>query len=392
MSEIQSTALGPASPVADDPPRQDAQDISIAFVIDRFDRRTAGTEGQLFQLVHALCQRGADCRLLVLQPSDYLRENGFPCPWQVVGHDKISDPRSWFAMWRAGVRLRRQGVRLAHVYFNDASVLAPPTFSLAGIRTLISRRDMGFWYTPKYVRALRITRRWVAACIANSRAVGEETSRVERIPQRAVRVIYNGMTPAEPSGQPIPALDQLRGSGAVVAMLVANVRPIKRMEDLVDAIGRLRDTHPMLHAVIIGGGDAGALMQRAQALGVAERVHFPGPSDDVANCLTYADIGVLCSESEGFSNAIVEYMRAGLPTICTATGGNPEAVEDEASGLLYPVGDIARLAAGLARLTENTALGNALGNNARQSAEQRFSVDRMVQDHLKLYREMLQGL
>ncbi|MCK8516784.1 glycosyltransferase [Methylonatrum kenyense] len=368
---------------------RDASDLSLAFVIDRFSQRGAGTEGQLLRLVNELLNRGVDCRLVALQPTDYLLQQGFPCPWQIVGRDRIADPRTWYALWRCARDLQRRGVRLAHVFFNDASVLAPPAFSVTGMPTLISRRDMGFWYTPSYLRCLRLTRRWIAGCVANSYAVRRYTSEMERIPPEAISVIYNGVEADQSRVEAVPALDALRAEGRVIAVLVANLRPIKRVQDLVEALGFLRASHPALAVAVIGAGDSAGLQARAADLDVADRLVFLGSRDDVGNCLRYADIGVLCSESEGFSNAIVDYMLRDLPVICTDTGGNPEAVENGVTGLLYPVGDVGGLAAALARLADDKALRGRLGENAGKVARTRFAVDRMVAEHIALYRSIL---
>ena len=363
----------------------------VVFLIDHFRNPLAGTEGQLLQLVKGLTARGVGCHLVVLRSSEFLEQGGFPCPFTVVGHTRIGSPKTWLALWRLGRQMRADGYRLAHTFFNDVSLLVPPTFAASGIRTLISRRDMGFWYTPLYLRLLRMTRRWISGCIANSQAVADVTMRMERIPRDSMHVIYNGLAPSDSDGGDVSRLVDLKSKGYLLIVLVANVRPIKRIEDLIEALGRLKDSDPMLASVIIGGGDASALREKAAKLGMSDRVVFLGARDDVPNCLRYADIGVLCSESEGFSNAIVEYMRAGVPTVCTNVGGNREAIEDGVTGLLYPVGDANELASHLALLAGNAELCDELGAAARRSAEVRFSVDRMVDDHLALYRAKLQG-
>jgi len=359
--------------------------VRVAFVIDRYLGRGAGTEGQLRELACQLRERGVLCRLLVLQSSEYLENAGFPAPWQAVGRDRLADPRTWWQVWREGRRLRRDGFRVAHVFFNDASILCPPMFALAGLRTVISRRDMGFWYTTGYIRALRVTRRWVRACVANSTAVADVTCRTEGIPRKAVRVIYNGMSMTPLASDPVPDLKAFCTPGSVTVMVVANIRPIKRIGDLIEAAGRLREEHPCLRFVVVGGGDSHPLQRLARELGIADRVLFLGSRDDVASCLAYADIGALCSESEGFSNAVMEYMRAGLPTVCTNAGGNPEAIEHGVCGLLYPVGDVDALTAHIGTLARDSNLRRRLGAAAALQAFERFSIERMVSDHVALY-------
>ncbi|MCH8505577.1 MAG: glycosyltransferase [Ectothiorhodospiraceae bacterium] len=365
--------------------------MKILFLIDHLKNPHAGTEGQLYKLVHALTERGVQCHLAVLKPSVYLRSGAFPCPWSSLDASSLASPTTWRRMHALGRSLSAQGFRLAHTFFNDVSVIAPPMLALSGMRTVISRRDMGFWYSRKYTTLLRTTRRWVSACVTNSDAVAEITAQRERIPPNRMQVIYNGLEmPGEDHvTSPVPELEHLRTEGRVLAGLVANIRPIKRMEDLIDAVALARDSAPMLDAVIIGDGDSSALKERARNHGVAERVHFLGPRNDVPACLHALDIGVLCSESEGFSNALVEYMAAGLPSVCTDTGGNPEAIDDARTGFLYPGGDVEALSRHLVALATDAAGREATGQRARQEAQRRFSVDAMVNAHSALYQRLL---
>ena len=361
----------------------------VLFLIDHLENPHAGTEGQLHLLVSGLMGRGIECHLLVLKKSAYLESGQFPCPWSVLGQTRLSALASWRAMHRFGKEMAQRGFRIAHTFFNDSSVLAPPTFALAGIKTVISRRDMGYWYDRRYRSLLRLTGRWVAACSVNSVAVRDVTIAAEHIPSDRIHVIYNGLPPVADLQPDLPILSDLRARGRILAGVVANIRPIKRIEDFLDALGALRYEVPMLDAVIIGGGDPNALSARAQALGVGDRVHFLGQRNDVSACLRQMDIGVLCSESEGFSNAVIEYMQAGLPTVCTRTGGNPAAITHGHTGFLYGVADVPALAEHLACLARDPALQSTLGRAAQADADQRFSVESMVSAHCALYRSVL---
>ncbi|MDX1589791.1 MAG: glycosyltransferase [Oleiphilaceae bacterium] len=360
----------------------------ILFVIDHFRDPHAGTEGQLFHLVQGLDRRRFDPLLLVFSDSEYLQSGGFPCPYQVLGHRKLSSPATWKALWRKAARLKAEGYALAHVFFNDASVLCPPVFRLRGIRTLISRRDMGYWYTPGYRLLLRLTGRFVTGVIANSQAVKDVTAQQEKLPPERIHVIYNGYDHGDipPGVSALPVT--IREPDAVLVGLVANIRPIKRIGDAVEAIIRLRENQPPVHLVVIGSGDTRALQDQASQGGVADRVHFLGQRQDVKNCLRGMHIGLLCSESEGFSNALIEYMQAGLAVVCTRAGGNPEAIEPGRHGLLYPVGDWQSLAHCLSSLANDAQLRQRLGQNALASARERFTMEAMVAAHETLYRQL----
>lgn len=363
--------------------------VPILFVIDYFRDPNAGTEGQLKQLISHLDRDRFAPRLLVFKHSDYLGQEGFPCPVSVLGASSLSSPGMWWALFRFAREQFRQGVRLAHVYFNDASVIGPPIFAMTGIKTIISRRDMGYWYTPMYRTLLKITGRFVTRVIVNSCAMGEVTANVENIPRDRISVIHNGYKPQEVGGDVIAVLEAIRGKGALIAGLVANIRPIKRMQDAIIAVALLRDRGVAMQLVIIGAGDSAELVALAKQRGVEDCVHFLGAREDVQQCLQYFDVALLCSESEGFSNAIVEYQFAGLPVICTNTGGNPEAIINGRTGFLFEVGDVPALADLLHRLISDKGLRRTMGREAVESAAERFSVARMVSEHERIYGELL---
>ena len=113
----------------------------VLFVIDYFRDPHAGTEGQLFRLVQGLDRTKFEPHLLVFEESPWLKDNGFPCDWSVLGHRSLRSPVTWAALFGKARGFRKQGFRLAHVFFNDPSVICPPVFRLCGIKTLLSRRD-----------------------------------------------------------------------------------------------------------------------------------------------------------------------------------------------------------------------------------------------------------
>jgi glycosyltransferase involved in cell wall biosynthesis len=103
-------------------------------------------------------------------------------------------------------------------------------------------------------------------------------------------------------------------------------------------------------------------------------------------------ISVLPSLSEGLSNVLLESMAAGVPVVATKVGGNPEVVEEGATGILVPPRDSAALADAMGTLLENQDLAGRFGSSGRRRVEVHFSLDRMVQDTQKLYFGLLRNV
>jgi glycosyltransferase involved in cell wall biosynthesis len=168
--------------------------------------------------------------------------------------------------------------------------------------------------------------------------------------------------------------------------MVANLRPIKRVETLLEAATILRTKLTDFKIAIVGDGPLrDKLKQRADSLGLADCVKFLGSRTDIPTLLKSAKIGVLTSQSEGCSNAILEYMSTGLPVVATAVGGNLELVEDGSSGYLVAVADSEKLAQRLKELISNGELRQRMGKRGRQLVEQRYSLERMVAAHEDYY-------
>lgn len=354
----------------------------VALVADQLLHLKAGTEGQMRALFLGLRDAGWAPQLFVLRGAEPLRAD-WPGPVEEIGITRMASPVAWWRAWQFARHLRRDGVRVAHLFFNDTSVLLPPLLKAAGVRVIVSRRDMGFWYTPGTLRILRFVGRWVDRVIANSEAVKANVVAAEGIDAGRIEVIYNGVDPGRPAGDLPP--------GKPIIGLVANIRPVKRIQDAIAALARLSARHPDAMLEIVGGGDPDALRAQAEALGVGDRVRFAGQVDDPRSRLADYAVCLLTSESEGLSNAVIEYLLAGRAVICSETGGNPELVQHGETGLLYPVGDVDELARQLDRLLADEALRRRLGQAGRRRAEQLFDPHRMVERHVQLYLSVIGG-
>jgi glycosyltransferase involved in cell wall biosynthesis len=352
----------------------------------------------MLQLIEGLDRSRYEPSVVLLRSTGKGACGVFPCPVEILGVERLASLGAVRSLVRCAGRLGANGVRLVHCFFNDASVVAP-IFRLFGMRILVSRRDMGFWYTPLVLAALRLGSPFVDRYVANSEAVRELVSRRERVARDRISVIYNGYRGRCVSALPGEVPPQLADipDGAPIVGLVANLRPIKRIDTLIEAFARIRTDCPDAWLVIVGsdGPDptGGSLMESLSALasrlGIGHRVMFTGQVNNAAPCIDRFSVAVLCSDSEGFSNAIIEYMQAGRPTVCTCVGGNPELIQDGYNGFLVPVGDAEALAGRVIELLSDEGLARRLGTAALESVRTTYSDVRMIGEQMACYDRIL---
>ncbi len=153
----------------------------------------------------------------------------------------------------------------------------------------------------------------------------------------------------------------------------------KNHRSLLNVASALVAKYPHLHFVLIGDGFLFSEVARmCSDLALDDRVHFLGNRSDAKELLGTFDAYMHPSCGEAFGLALVEAMMAGLPTLASDNGAFPEIVEDGVTGFLAPPYDIQRMCEGLSRLIDDPALGQRLGQQARQTIARRFTVEKFV--------------
>jgi len=147
---------------------------------------------------------------------------------------------------------------------------------------------------------------------------------------------------------------------------VSALIPLKRVEDFLDAIARVRRARPGVTAAIVGEGPLeGELVERAERLGLDDAVDFLGFRADVEGVLRDSRVFVLTSRQEGLSIAITEAMASELPVVATDVGEATDLVRNGETGFLVSVGDVETLSRRLLELYDDADLRTRLGRSGR---------------------------
>lgn len=184
--------------------------------------------------------------------------------------------------------------------------------------------------------------------------------------------------------------DDLGLSGGPVVGLFGQMLPHKGHETLIDAARAIRARVPDTRFVFVGALEnppyEAHLRERLAAANLDRAFTFTGWRTDVPDVMRAVDVVVVATTTpEPAALSLMEGMAAGRPVVATRTGGTPEIVEDGVSGLLFPPGDAAALAAHVAPLLLDDERRRRMGDAGRARAEREFTKDRHVDGMLDLY-------
>lgn len=339
--------------------------------------------GQMVALRLALAGRAAGHEVSFVSPSDgpfleRLRSERLDA--RVVPLGGALDVRSTLRL--AGA-LRRMGTELLHTHGHFAvNVHGRLAGRLAGARVL-GHMHIANVFRAGRGRGLQValdnrTARLCFALVAVSEATGASL-RDQGYPAGRIVVIPNGIEEADPA-EPV----ELAPRPAILE--VARLAEVKGQRVLLDALARLD-----AHLVLVGrdletdGAYERGLREQVDRLGIAERVVFAGPREDVPALLAGCEVFCLPSFEEGLPLTVLEAMAQGRPVVATAVGGTPEAVVDGETGLLVPPGDVDALADALRSLLADPARARRLGEAGLARARERFSAEEASRRVLDLY-------
>ncbi len=205
--------------------------------------------------------------------------------------------------------------------------------------------------------------------------------------------LYNGIdfctVPADPERA---NLEQKR----VKLVLAGTLCPAKGQLEAIRALALAEKTHPGAFSLDLVGEGAGDFTARLKSevrrLGLSEKVSFLGYREDAGKLMRGYTAGLVCSRAEAFGRITPEYMAAGLLTVASDRGANPELIRDGETGLLYAFGQPEKLAGKLIEVLEMPFnLRKSMSLAAEKDARERFSAETNAENVYRLYEETLAG-
>ena len=253
--------------------------------------------------------------------------------------------------------------------------------TLHGTDTTLLGRDLG--YAPAIRHALLSS----DAVTVVSEWLAEETRRLLAF-ERPIDVIHNFYSPRAARRARDEVRRELALRDEALVIHLSNLRPVKRVDLLLDAVARIRPREAF-KLLILAGADFTPFVDHVRRLKIGDRVLVRERVTDIEDYLQAADLGLFSSETESFCLSLLECMWFGCPSVTTEVGGIPEVARDGETAVLVQPGDSTALARGVEMLLGDPARRAAIGRAAQARARAAFSAEQIVPRYEALYRRVV---
>jgi glycosyltransferase involved in cell wall biosynthesis len=357
----------------------------IAMLIPTIDQ-IGGAERQVLLLAKALATRGWRVSLIALSGSGPEPQEAAALTNANVSYLSLEmrkawiDPRGW-ARYRNWHRANKP--HIVHSHLPHATWFARCARLLAPTRVVIDTIHTSATGGKAWQLTYRLTQPFTTHVTCVSYAVASSVLRSRIADRNKLSVVPNGVE------LPPIASRKNRQPHTFHWIAIGRLSPVKDYPTLLRAIAHL-PRHTQLTIAGSGPGEQ-SLKQLALELNIEQQIHFAGFQNEIQPLLEPADAFVLTSLWEGLPMGVLEAQAAGLPVVATNGAGTREALVDNKTGLLVPIGDAASVASAMTRimtmsLTDRLAMGAA----GRQFIEKHFELSVITDTWEKLYRGLLQ--
>jgi glycosyltransferase involved in cell wall biosynthesis len=353
-------------------------------------RSFGGGERHVVDLSNALAERGHALHLAVVPDS------------RLISHLRNIDPQNIFTLpfrnaldfqsaWKLRKFVREREIEIIHAHVARDYPLAALALGRSSGAKLVLTRHVMFPLSSVH----RLTKRRVTKIIAVSQAVADNLYAQNIFDVDQITIIRHGID-----------LDRFRlrpksashgNDRALCVGMLGEISPVKGQEDFLRAAAIIVHQADYVKFVIAGRDNSADGRHRREIealvrdLALTGRVDLIDGINDVSKFFPDLDVFVSAASSEAFGLAIVEAMACGVPVVATATAGAREIIEDNQTGRLVPIHDVARMARVISELLTDPAQRELLAANARREVHEKFSVARMLDETEKLYRDIRGG-
>lgn len=371
--------------------------IKILIITDVF-KKIAGSERNITQLLHGMDQTRFQVYVACYHSGEVaqaMRAEGFQIyGLRLGGIYSIKGMKNIIFLRKL---IRREKINLILTYHEGSDFLGLVVSNLCGIPIISNRRDMGFKTRHPHRVAYGLFGRYFDGIITVSNAVKNEVINRGWFKEGKVWSIHNGIN-AEEFANHFDAESIKRSIGMEVNKhvvgLIGNIKGIKGIRYFLEAASLICAENSDVEFVVIGydlneaGNSMSDMKLFAKRMNIADKIHFLGGRNDIADLISMFDVAVISSLSEGFSNVLLEYMASGKPVVATDVGGNREAVIHGETGLLVPSENAHKLAEAITVFLDNKEMALKYGWAGRKRVEKEFTLKRMIGKYENIFEDV----
>ncbi|MCB2155840.1 glycosyltransferase [bacterium] len=354
-----------------------------------------GIERRLVSVLPRLRDRGYNVRLVCVRElgalAPELQDAGIPV--DLVKLRTRLDPAG---LRKLAAYMRQHNASIVHTHMYRSNVPGTIAARLAKVPVNFAQvHNVDTWESARQRSMDRFLTRWRTGVICVSGAVQRDVVQTLNIAPERAPILYNGSdterfrpdAELRRHGREALGVDKDRLVVLVPARIHGNKNPIGVVQAFKEARAKV-GTDPLLFWA--GKGPMQDRLREAiPAEGLGDCFRLLGARDDMPELYNAADVVLLSSSKEGFSNAVVEALACGKPVVAADVGGNAEAIDSPAVGWIHEAGSHEQLVAQLAEaMSGREALVRRAGACRKRGL--RFSLDALIDDTDALYRRALE--
>ena len=229
--------------------------------------------------------------------------------------------------------------------------------------------------------------------VAVSEDVKERLFTYEGVNIRKTAVVYNGTRP--PPSLNTEKQKSLRHRFGlkekdIVIGAVGRLDPIKNLPLLIKGFQKAKSECPDLKCIIIGNGPLEVEIKKMiKDMKLDNDIVMAGYQPNASELVGMMDIFALVSFSVGTSMALLESMAAGIPSIVTDVGGNPEIVVNNKTGWIIPTDDLSAMTNAIIDAATDQNKRTIIGNQAKKRFKNNFTFKKMIDQYNQIYSDLL---
>lgn len=238
------------------------------------------------------------------------------------------------------------------------------------------------WLCRRYIRSSQ-------AIICNSQAVKKHL--FKDWSSEKLHVIYNGVATKARFDQLAEQSQQREHNEVYTFLFIGSISQKKGMEIAIKACAELIAKGVTMRLKIVGSGRESFVTHcrnLAESLSISDFVEFKGYMPDPYDAYLTSDCLLMCSEHEAFGRVTAEAMSACLPVIGRNSGGTPEVIENNVTGILYDTFE--ELVSAMEKMVENPELGRRMGLAGWQRARDLFNIENYAANVYKVIQSVME--